>query len=155
MILKEHCLKNHNNYRQQYENTPSLEWDETLAKEAHDWACQLAKLGSVKRGSKGENIYTLVTSDVIDLKDVCKKATEAWYSERCDYDLKRHKKHGVTAHFTQLIWRSTEKVGASATTITYKGMTKTFFVARYFPAGNTPGMFKENVQGKLKDNHEK
>ena len=43
---------------------------------------------------------------------------------------------GVIGHFTQIVWKSSLKVGVGIGTATKDGKTVTYIVARYSPAGN-------------------
>ena len=45
-------------------------------------------------------------------------------------------------HFTQLIWKGSEKLGVGVAT---SASGKVYVVARYHPAGNYPNQFTENV----------
>jgi len=48
-----------------------------------------------------------------------------------------------TGHFTQLVWKDTQKVGAG---LAYNGdRTKAYVVAQYAPPGNYEGEYEENV----------
>jgi hypothetical protein len=39
------------------------------------------------------------------------EATRSWYDEIKDYDFKNPKFSEETAHFTQVVWKETEKLG--------------------------------------------
>ncbi len=48
-----------------------------------------------------------------------------------------------TGHFTQLVWKNTEKIGAG---IAYNSdRTKAYAVAQYSPPGNYEDQYQENV----------
>ena len=53
--------------------------------------------------------------------------------------------HG-TAHFTQIVWNSTKHLGIGRAIIRHIDRTCTYFVARYEPAGNWLGKFKQEVK---------
>ena len=84
----------------------------------------------------GENLYSCTGKEATG-----EMATKSWYNEIKDYDYS-----GVfstdTAHFTQLVWKSTKEVGFGKT-IDQNG--KSYVVANYFPCGNTIGTFDFNV----------
>ena len=63
------------------------------------------------------------------------------YNEIKDYDYNRGGYQSGTGHFTQIIWKGTTKVGAA---VVRRGNI-VVVVARYTPAGNFMGRFKQNV----------
>ena len=63
------------------------------------------------------------------------------YNEIKDYDYNRGGYQSGTGHFTQIIWKGTTKVGAAVV----KRGNIVVVVARYTPAGNFMGRFKQNV----------
>ena len=48
-----------------------------------------------------------------------------------------------TGHFTQLVWKSSEKLGAGMAF--NNDRTKVYVVARYSPPGNYEGQYGDNV----------
>ena len=56
------CLKYHNKFRTNHEDTPPMEWDEEMAKGAEEYAKKLAETGEFKhadakdRNDAGENL---------------------------------------------------------------------------------------------------
>ena len=56
------CLKYHNKFRENHEDTPAMEWDETLAKGAEEYAKKMAETDEFKHSDKetrngaGENL---------------------------------------------------------------------------------------------------
>lgn len=70
------------------------------------------------------------------------------YQEACmkDFDFDRDPSLPGTAHFTQIVWKKTKLLGIGRAIIRRRGMTCTYFVSRYDPAGNWVGQFKDNVK---------
>ena len=67
------------------------------------------------------------------------------YNEIAKYDFKKHKGNGTVGHFTQVVWRGSQKVGMGFAKVTKNEMNKIYVVARYAPAGNYVGKNAENV----------
>ena len=61
-----------------------MEWDEELAKGAHEWAEKLVGMGTMQHASKderkeaGENLFYEMMSKLPADYSPCKKATIAW-----------------------------------------------------------------------------
>ena len=64
-------------------------------------------------------------------------ATNMWYDEIKDYDFANGKFTMETGHFTQLVWKGTQKAGF--------GISGNYVVARYAPPGNYEDDFEANV----------
>ena len=74
----------------------------------------------------------------------CGEIVTRWYDEEIDYDYATGETKTPFApilHFTQIVWKATREVGMA----TAVGHGKLIAVARYSPAGNTKGLFQENV----------
>ena len=67
------------------------------------------------------------------------------YKEIKSYDYNNPSYSGATGHFTQVVWKSTTKVGAGIATYNEGNNVVTYIVARYEPAGNVIGAFEANV----------
>lgn len=70
-----------------------------------------------------------------------------WYDENVNWDYLNSKpKSGklATQHFTQLIWRESNKIGCGLA-VGKRGQNF-YAVVRYAPMGNTPGKFEKNVK---------
>ena len=89
----------------------------------------------------GENIY--ISDELLKPDEICDK----WYSEIKNYKYNDNKKFQKnTSHFTQIVWKSTKKVG-----FCYKINNKRIYVvALYYPAGNIFSQFDNNVLPKIK-----
>ena len=54
-------------------------------------------------------------------------------------------KYGLYKHIFQVIWNSSTLLGVGRANIKQNGMSCSYFVARYKPAGNYEGNYKSNV----------
>ncbi|CAH1798831.1 unnamed protein product, partial [Owenia fusiformis] len=137
-VSKDECLNEHNKYRAKH-GAPPLEWDNKLAKAAQKVA-QNSKFEHSNNGF-GENIA--MSSDEM----TCAKAIKMWYDEVKDYGKNNG---GVTGHFTQVVWKSSTKVGCSVGKpggISFSnGMKGQMLACNYSPPGNYQGEYEKNVQ---------
>lgn len=141
------CLAAHNAKRALHQNTDPLTWSDTLAQHAKAWADFMAENGTFahdpNRKDEGENLYMSYSSSGVSS---CADAVESWYGEIEDYDYNNPRFSSATGHFTQVVWKATNKVGAAlAKKVNSKGITETYIVARYSPPGNYLGQFASNV----------
>ena len=97
----------------------------------------------IYNGWAGENIFTYWTSGS-NLKITGADAVDRWYDEIKDYDFRTcDTKNGrPIGHFTQLIWKGTNKVGLG---MARNKDNNVYVVANYYLAGNIEGYFKKNV----------
>jgi hypothetical protein len=71
-----------------------------------------------------------------------KVAAASWYSEIKQYNFRRGGFTMQTGHFTQLVWKGSQRLGVGIAT----GRSgKTYVVAQYSPSGNMKGKFQTNV----------
>jgi hypothetical protein len=71
------------------------------------------------------------------------EATDAWYDEIESYDFSSPGFAMSTGHFTQVVWKGSEKLGVGFA-ITRDG-NSIYVVAQYSPQGNYMGQFGRNV----------
>lgn len=95
----------------------------------------------------GENLFWAITNGSPIAGDI---AVHAWCAEEKDYNYSVPRFSGLTANFTQVIWRDTTKLGVAAV-VSPSGTI--YVVANYDPPGNYLKSFSENVQRKLSDSH--
>ena len=97
----------------------------------------------IYNGWAGENIFAYWTSGS-NLKITGADAVDRWYDEIKDYDFRTcDTKNGrPIGHFTQLIWKGTNKVGLG---VARNKDNNVYVVANYYLAGNNEGYFKKNV----------
>ena len=126
----------HNDKRAKHESTGSLEWDDSLAQYAQNYADKYDCSGSLTHsgGPYGENLAVGYTSQ---------GTIDAWYNEIEKYNWSDSGFSESTGHFTQVVWKSTTKVGCGSKQC--GGSVGTYIICSYNPAGNFIGDFSENV----------
>lgn len=138
--FEQDCLLQHNLYRRQHRVKP-LKWSEELAEGARRWAEHLASVNSLEtfEGKEvGENL-TSVHGNVLNGSE----AADSWYKEATDYNFEDPAFNAKCGRFTQVVWASSREFGV-AKCVADDGTQ--YVVARYKPAGNIVGEFKENVK---------
>ena len=154
--VNEILLAQHNKYRKMHD-APELTLDIELIKLATDYSAALAnnkdKYYSAPSHSKnrnkenlGENIFSCISVLKPDCYDIeSTKPVDDWYSEIKNYNFSEPGFTIDSAHFSQLIWKETTKMGCGASIrddgLTYK------VVCNYYKAGNilNTEKFEENV----------
>lgn len=112
---------------------PPLEWSDGLASVAQQWADTLLARGAFQHrpdSSYGENLFEIsgaraTPADVVGV----------WVSESRDYDPRTNACRGTCGHYTQVVWRSTRRVGCAAA----RGRGREIWVCNYDPPGNWQG----------------
>jgi uncharacterized protein YkwD len=135
--VRQEVLSVHNKWRKLHQ-APNLIWDDQLANYAERYAnkCQFKHSSS----PYGENLATGYPSATI--------AVNFWYGEHTQYFYSRPGFSMRTGHFTQMIWKATQKIGCAYVGCNGKnGTPGKFLVCEYGPAGNIMGdkYFTENV----------
>lgn len=124
----------HNEWRAKV-GVPPLEWSDELAEVALKWGKQLKKEGCAFKHSHnpnyGENLFW-GTTGFYGPKDV----VEAWGNEVKDYNYEKNSCSGVCGHYTQVVWKTTERVGC-AKIVDCNGSD--IWVCNYDPPGNWRG----------------
>jgi hypothetical protein len=124
-------------------NVPPLAWNDSLARDARQWAIELAASGRFEHSPdrpgedpQGENLWAGTP------RAFSPEAMVAlWSAERRDYrpgvfpDNSRSGDVENVGHYTQMIWRSTRQVGCA----TAVGRNEEVLVCRYSQAGNVYG----------------
>ncbi|KAI8094878.1 CAP domain-containing protein [Gilbertella persicaria] len=129
-------LRIHNKHRSKH-HAPALKWDKSLAAYAQKWSNRCVFEHS--HGDYGENLALGFNSwsDVID----------AWYEEVKDYNYNQPGFSEKTGHFTQLVWKSTTKIGCGVRSCSDIGGK--LWTCSYKGYGNIIGnhnfYFKKNV----------
>lgn len=84
----------------------------------------------------GENIYWSSGATINGRKPV-----QAWYDEIKDYNFSNGTFNSNTGHFTQVVWKGSEKIGVGICEMN----NQCFIVANYDPPGNFQGEYGKNV----------
>jgi len=154
-----HALREHNRLRAKHENTPSMETDPELTKQAQAWAEKCAKSGKMAHAPEneclidgklcGENIAS--STGRFKWGDQAKAAIWAvnvWYREIQNYDFEKgipngnkHVAGGQIGHFTQVVWDESVKLGMG---VAFNG-NKVYVVGRYLKHGNMRGGYLDHV----------
>ncbi|BBN12019.1 pathogenesis-related protein 1 [Marchantia polymorpha subsp. ruderalis] len=116
-------------------NIPDLTWSSTLANYAKNWAQTRANAGCNlihSGGSYGENIYWS------SWQSVPGDAVKSWVDEKQYYNYNSNScaSGQVCGHYTQVVWRNTQRVGCGSATCAAGGK---FVVCSYDPPGNYIG----------------
>lgn len=121
-------------------SVPPLVWSDALAADAAVWAKQLAITGKfghsppdVRKG-EGENLWVGTAGSYSPDEMV-----GGWVQEKSSYRngpfVNGLTSGNVTGHYSQMVWRTTAKVGCAKAT----GGGMDVLVCRYDPAGNAVG----------------
>ena len=139
--LPARLLAAHNRERLAFGAVP-LEWDETLAASALDHGEALARRGRVAysdprlRPRQGENLW-LGPRGAYSLEQM----VSSWAAERRLFkpgffpDVSKSGHWQDIAHFTQLVWPGTSRVGCAV----HRTERLDYLVCRYAPTGNVVG----------------
>ena len=142
------CLDITNSYRAKHQ-AGALEYDQEVEQYAIGRARTLAKndrMAHLPQGQNpyGENLFYSWTSDTeYHPDDICQQAVESWNSEVKLYDFANPGFSGGTGHFTQLVWKSTTKLGCASSQASESG--NWYVVCNYEKPGNMLGDFENNV----------
>ncbi|MCB0497823.1 MAG: hypothetical protein KDC79_16900 [Cyclobacteriaceae bacterium] len=121
----------HNEWRAKV-GVPPLEWSDKLAEVALKWAKQLKNEDCAFKHSHnpnyGENLF-MGTTGFYGAKDV----VDGWGNEVKDYNYEKNSCSGVCGHYTQVVWKTTKRVGC-AKVIDCDG--NDIWVCNYDPPGN-------------------
>lgn len=124
---------------------PPLAWDDRLAEDAQDWANHIAGTGRLEHSPRprgrdpageGENLFG-GTAGVYAYSEM----VALWVDERSYFrngampDISTSGKWTDAGHYSQIVWRSTTRVGCGLAT----GGGNDYLVCRYSPPGNMIG----------------
>jgi len=132
---------------------PDLVWSEELADYAREWALYLAEEKSCRIEHRprngeyarkyGENLYWASPVRYSDgrreVQDVRAEAVVAdWVGEAkyFDYEANSCRENRACGHYTQVVWRATERLGCARAVCPDKGQV---WVCNYDPGGNRVG----------------
>lgn len=146
-------LKAQNNLRYQH-GSLALQEDVKIDASAQLYADQLATTNiyehSKNRDNTGENIFANFTTSQLTLSmcsDFALQCVSYWYNQVNFYNFNTPGYTIQTGYFSQLVWKSSTRVGMGLSAGTYMGFTALYCVSQYQPAGNIPFPqdYKDNV----------
>lgn len=129
------------NQKRALHHAPPLAWDPAIAQAAQDHTCRCVFQHDTNH-LYGENLYAL-WGDRLDDMTNAQRAANMWYNEISLYDYNRADWDYRTGHATQMLWRSTTKLGCGICYCASDGMT--LLTCKYSPPGNYIGQFSTNV----------
>jgi len=156
-------MLNAHNEKRRLHCAPPLVWSAQLAAAAQEHANKCTNTHGV---SSGENLATAMAwdgagRDILPAKSDRNAYLESWYCEVKQYDFNKPGIVGgftqncappVNGHFTQVVWKSTQRVGCARQTCPMKdsqGKQRkgTYWVCRYDPPGNitSDAVLRQNV----------
>lgn len=115
---------------------PDVSWDATVALFAKEGSDRCI-MSHRQQNQYGENLFAGTTpatpTEIVD----------AWDSEKADYDYATNRCSRVCGHYTQVVWRTSVRIGCSTTTCTmnspFGGGTWYLTACNYAPPGNYVG----------------
>lgn len=128
----------HNRAREALGIAP-LSWSPELARYAQRWADKLQRRGcdlqhrprsGPDAQRHGENLFGASGQSAS-----AEQVVDMWLAERADYDAKTNRCRGVCGHYTQVVWRKSERLGCAMAVC---GDTEVW-VCNYDPPGNFMG----------------
>lgn len=141
-LLRQAMLAGHDAARAALGEAP-LAWDDALAADAAAYARTLAATGNFRHadqpigpGREGENLFT-GTRDAYAYREM----VDLWVAEQKDFvnrptpGFSRSGRWEDVAHYTQIVWRGTTRVGCALAS----NATDDYLVCRYSPPGNVVG----------------
>ncbi|SOV06641.1 related to PRY1 - strong similarity to the plant PR-1 class of pathogen related proteins [Ustilago sp. UG-2017a] len=137
-------LKLHNDYRARH-SAPALVWDSTVASASASWAAG-CKWAHTPNNPYGQNIAA-GTAPQFGATD----SATMWYDEIKLYSFVSGAYSDATGHFTQMVWKSSTKLGCAIKECSASQMglgssgTARYVVCNYDPPGNYLGRFLQNV----------
>ena len=122
----------HNQIRAQA-GVPPLKWSDHLEAVAEDWAKTLLsrrEFSHRPNGKFGENLFAITGA-----RSSTAEVIRAWADESRNYDYRSNRCRDVCGHYTQIVWRDTQKVGCAVA----RDNRREIWVCNYDPPGNWVG----------------
>ena len=78
-------------------------------------------------------------------KDLALKFVDSWYNQIKFYDFEKPRFNQRARQFSQVVWRSTTRIGCGLSGVCRNGLYYFFGICKYFKIGNIVGEFESNV----------
>ncbi|MFB6889352.1 CAP family protein [Kitasatospora sp. NPDC056327] len=144
----EDCLQAHNQYRARH-GAPALVTDPAAQEYARSRAAVVSASEGLSAGhggldpGYGENQYWHGSDG--PARATCRQAVDTWYAQGRAYDFTRPGYSPGTGLFTQVVWRSTTRLGCARSHGRGSAWYETYVICSYGPPGNVLSQFPENV----------
>ena len=143
----------HNERRALHCATPALVRDAELeaAAQAFVDTCPTEHAARASRHGAGENMYWRGGAHIGSAADNLARAVESWYDEVRTYNFAtgRSDTGGVVGHFTQVVWRGTQRLGCAVNLRCRNkfgdAINNSVVVCRYQSPGNYAGQYLDHV----------
>lgn len=136
-------LEMHNKYRLLH-GVPKLKIDKNLQASALRHAERNALSGSLDTSTAETDTNVnaaMISGNLKDCYGMAVSNFNSWYVGESQYDYKKGGFSLATGAFTQIVWKSTKKLGCAV----FIKNSEAYGICQYSPAGNYAGKFKENV----------
>jgi hypothetical protein len=138
------CLFHHNRVRALH-GVPALRESDSLSEYSQQWATFIAETDHLTHSSMiwdGKVVGENIAKAGAILNDPSQLIVNKWYEEKNNYDFSIASSQNNTKNFTQMVWRETESIGFG---LAHSKTGNTFIVINYYPPGNCPETYRENV----------
>lgn len=116
-------------------NLPCLKYDPELEKTAQEWADQRKDCALIHSDLPvGENMAYGPNLNIT-------YSVQMWLDERLDYDYPKNECIQMCGHYTQIVWKNSERVGCARSLCDGKDGNHWTVVCQYGPPGNVVGQW--------------
>ncbi|RWS07340.1 hypothetical protein B4U79_00425 [Dinothrombium tinctorium] len=154
LLFLSDCLWQHNYYRRLH-SAPEVSFDVDLIRFANERAKAMAvgNITDIDDQSHDDLKYGVNSAWNIGSEQVnCRSIVDLWYREVKFFNFKKIlMKNRNTNHFTQLVWKSTDKIGCSQI-YADSPIPGVYTVCAYYPKGNIKSEMKKNVLRQKENN---
>ncbi|RWS25189.1 serine proteinase stubble-like protein [Leptotrombidium deliense] len=138
--FNEECLKSHNEMRRKHSSQP-LKLDNNLIEVANKLVID-NYYEFIMNKDYGQNIARYYGVD-----PKCEQVVQLWYGDRTNYDYSNAQYSSQSGAFTQLVWRSSTKLGCAKKAGQSGSMV---VICLYDPSGNVRGQFASNIYNEMR-----
>lgn len=138
------CLVHHNRIREKH-GVPALRESDSLSQFAQTWANYISETDCLTHSSMiwdGKMVGENIAKAGAIINDPSELIVNKWYEEKDNFDFSNKSSQNNTKNFTQMVWKNTESIGFG---LAYSQSGNTFIVINYYPSGNLPQEYEENV----------
>ena len=141
--FRNEVLEIHNTLRAKHQVGPLSRYSEleSLAQKHSEYMAKMGKMVHSDNKLNNEYIGENICSGSSTLK-IGKSCVNLWYSEEDQYDYKNPNNDVSCGHFTQLVWKKTNRLGCG---VECTSSNYCYVTCNYYPAGNYYNQFMDNV----------